>query len=355
MKDEVNKSLMNLSTEEANTRKSANKLNLAMTPVYVSTAYLFVILGIAVISAAELGRLESFGAVMLVMLRSLTYGQLLQLSLATIAEKTPFLKSLEETLSRYGDEKSHFGDIETVPQDSLKVKELSFEYTKNEPVLKNLNFTIKQGEKIGIVGPSGTGKTTLINLLLRLIKPTSGKIEIGDIDIRNFTLQSWSKFTSFVPQETDLISGTLLSNVEFFRTDLSSNEKMNALTAVRLDDLITPNKGYESYEISEDGGNLSGGQKQRISIARSLAGSPKLLILDEPTSALDSRSESLIRETLSDLPTDVTIIVATHRISTLSVCDRVMILDDGEMVAFDSLENLNITHSHYRDLLLQPE
>ena len=355
VKDEVNKRLMKLAMEEASTRKSANKLNLATTPVYVSTAYLFVILSLALISALELGQLESFGAVMLVMLRSLSYGQQLQLSLATTAEKTPFLESLEKTLNRYGKEKSNFGNIETVPHDALKVKDLSFEYTKNEPILKKLNFTINQGEKIGIVGPSGTGKTTLINLLLRLLEPTSGRIEVGDIDIKNFTLPSWSKFTSFVPQETGLISGTLLSNVEFFRTHLSTNEKRDALKAVQLDDLITPNIGYESFEISEDGDNLSGGQKQRVAIARSLAGEPKLLLLDEPTSALDNRSESLIRKTLSDFSDNVTIIVVTHRISTLSICDRVMILDDGELVAFDSLENLNITHSNYKDLLLQPE
>ena len=355
VKDEVNKSLMNVATEEANTRKSANRINLATTPVYVSTAYLFVILGLASISALELGQLESFGAVMLVMLRSLSYGQQLQLSLATTAEKTPFLKSLEETLNRYENEKSYFGNIETVPQEALKVKDLSFEYNENEPILKKLNFTINQGEKIGIVGPSGTGKTTLINLLLRLIEPTSGRIEIGNIDIKKFTLQSWSKFTSFVPQETDLISGTLISNIEFFRTHLLTNEKSDALKAVQLDDLTTSNIGHESFEISENGDNLSGGQKQRVSIARSLAGTPKLLLLDEPTSALDNRSESLIRETLSDLSDNVTIILVTHRISTLSICDRVMILDDGELVAFDSLDNLNITHSNYKDLLLQPE
>ncbi len=136
---------------------------------------------------------------------------------------------------------------------------------------------------------------------------------------------------------------------------MSNDEKRGALEAVQLDELLAPNMGYDSFAISEGGDNLSGGQKQRISIARSLAGNPKLLVLDEPTSALDNRSESLIRESLSDLSDSVTIIVVTHRISTLSICDRVMILDDGELVAFDSLENLNITHSNYRDLLVQPE
>ena len=355
VKDEVNKSLMKLATEEANVRKNANKINLATTPVYVSIAYLFVILALASISILELGQLESFGAVMLVMLRSLSYGQQLQLSLATTAEKTPFFNSLENTLTRYGNERSNFGNIEIIPKDSLKVKDLSFEYKENQPLLKKLNFSINPGEKIGIVGPSGAGKTTLINLLLRLIKPTSGKIEIGEINTKNFSLQSWTKFTSLVPQETDLMSGSLLSNIEFFRTHMSNDEKRDALEAVQLDELLAPNMGYESFAISEGGDNLSGGQKQRVSIARSLAGNPKLLVLDEPTSALDNRSESLIRESLSDLSDNVTIIVVTHRISTLSICDRVMILDDGELIAFDSLENLNITHSNYRDLLLQPE
>ena len=162
----------------------------------------------------------------------------------------------------------------------------------------------------------------------------------------------WSWKVTFVPQQAHLIGGTVSENIRFLRDDVSQQDIEDAAKLAHLhEDIMGWEDGYER-EVGEQGGRLSGGQQQRLIIARALVENPELLILDEPTSALDVRSESLIRETLDDLRETTTIIIIAHRLSTLGSCDRVMVIQDGELKAFDTPERLEQSSAFYREALV---
>ncbi len=204
---------------------------------------------------------------------------------------------------------------------------VSFGYQTYEPVLENINFTVKPGEMIGLVGESGAGKSTLINLAMRLYDVDQGKITIDGVDIRDIKMESLHSQIGVVLQETFLFSGTILQNIRFARQDASLAEVIQAAKAANAHDFIckTPD-GYNTY-VGEHGYNLSGGERQRISIARAILNNPRLLILDEATSALDTESEFLIQQALNRLVKGRTTFAIAHRLSTLRNADRLIVID----------------------------
>ncbi len=212
-------------------------------------------------------------------------------------------------------------------QGAFTFEDVSFGYHTYEPVLEDVNFTVKPGEMIGLVGASGTGKSTLINLIMRLYDVDQGRITVDGVDIRDIKSESLHSQIGVVLQETFLFSGSILDNIRFARQSASLTEVIQAAKAANAHDFIckTPD-GYNTY-VGEHGYNLSGGERQRIAIARAILNNPRLLILDEATSALDTESEFLIQQALNRLVQGRTTFAIAHRLSTLRNADRLVVID----------------------------
>ena len=210
---------------------------------------------------------------------------------------------------------------------AFEFKNVSFGYQTYEPVLENISFSVKPGEMIGLVGASGTGKSTLINLIMRLYDVDQGSITLDGVDLRDIKKESLHSQIGVVLQETFLFSGSILANIRYAKQDATLEEVIQAARAANAHDFIckTPD-GYNTY-VGEHGYNLSGGERQRIAIARAILNNPRILILDEATSALDTESEFLIQSALDRLIQGRTTFAIAHRLSTLRNADRLVVID----------------------------
>ena len=320
--------------------------------VYTGMAYLAVVMALGVVAAIDSADFTSVGAVMLVMLRSLSYGQNVQTAIASFNASLPFLGALDDELAGYRRAAlvDHGQPIGAVGP--LRLQDVSFEYTTDTPVLHGVSATIEPHEIVGIVGPSGSGKSTLVQLLLGLRSPTSGLVLADERDISVLSRSEWARKVTFVPQQAHLIAGTVSDNIRFLRDDVTQEQIEEAARLANLHDEVLGMAGGYDRQVGEHGSHLSGGQQQRLIIARALVEDPDVLILDEPTSSLDVRSESLIRATLDALRDRMTVIIIAHRLSTLDICDRLMVIQDGELKAFDTPENLEKDNEFYREALV---
>lgn len=223
-------------------------------------------------------------------------------------------------------------------QGDVTFKDVSFGYRSYETVLDKVNFEIKKGEMIGIVGASGTGKSTLINLVMHLYDVDDGELRIDGININDYRIENFHDQIGVVLQETFLFSDTILNNMRFAKPDATYEEIIRAAKMANAHDFIckTPN-GYNTY-VGEKGYNLSGGERQRIAIARAILNDPKILILDEATSSLDTESEYLIQKALQRLTAGRTTLAIAHRLSTLKDADRLIVID-GHNIAESGTHN----------------
>lgn len=222
-------------------------------------------------------------------------------------------------------------DARDLPEGPGKVafNKISFNYEDNNPLLQNLDVTFEAGKTTALVGPSGGGKSTIINLILRLYDPVEGSIEVDGFDLRHATFSSLRDKIAFVGQETFLFGNTLKKNISMGRENATDEEIIAAAKAANAHDFIQSLPQKYDTEVGENGGNLSGGQRQRIAIARAILRNSPILIMDEATSALDSESEFLVNEALQKLSRGRTTIVIAHRLSTILSADKIVVIKDG--------------------------
>ncbi|MBW4479570.1 MAG: ABC transporter ATP-binding protein/permease [Tolypothrix brevis GSE-NOS-MK-07-07A] len=236
-----------------------------------------------------------------------------------------------------------------LPDVSGKVEysHVSFAYKKGEPVINDISLLALPGEAIALVGASGAGKTTFVNLLPRFYDPEAGEILIDGVDIRDVTLDSLRRQIAIVPQETIMFSGTIAQNIAFGQDAFEMKDVEEAAKIANAHQFIKQlPEGYDTW-VGERGVNLSGGQRQRIAIARAVLRNPRILILDEATSALDSESEALVQEALERLMADRTVFIIAHRLSTVRRCDRILVLERGQIVESGTHEELLMLERRY--------
>ena len=252
-----------------------------------------------------------------------------------------------ERLNEILDEEAEIIDAENTislknPKGKIEFREMEFKYPNaTEAVLKDINFTLEPGETLAIVGRTGSGKTTLINLLLRLYDIERGEILIDNINIKDISLKDLRENIAYVPQDNFLFSSTIKENIGFaFDTELSDEEVFAAAKAAQVyDNIIEFPKGFDTI-LGERGVTLSGGQKQRVSIARALAKDAPILILDDSLSSVDTETEEKILNNLEKLTNKKTLIIISHRISTVQNADQIIVLDEGKIIEKGNHESL---------------
>ena len=242
--------------------------------------------------------------------------------------------------------------IKEVPDGSISFDHVSFAYnqTSEEPVLKDINLEIKSGETIGIIGGTGSAKSSLVNLISRLYDVTGGSVKVGGIDVRDYDLETLRDQVSVVLQKNVLFSGTILDNLRWGNKDATLEECQRACKMACADEFIEKMPQGYNTEIEQGGTNVSGGQRQRLCIARALLKKPKILILDDSTSAVDTATDAKIRKAFAEEIPGTTKLIIAQRISSVQGCDRIIVMDDGKVNGFGSHDELLKSNDIYREV-----
>ena len=239
----------------------------------------------------------------------------------------------------------------TVLKNGIDFENVEFEYVPNKPVLKNLNLHIAKNETLAIVGNSGGGKSTLVNLLPRFYDIKNGSIKFDGVDIREYSLDSLRENISMVFQDNFLYSGTIKDNIMMGNPTATVEELMSAIKSAHLEDMISELPDGLDTELGERGLTLSGGQRQRVAIARAMLRNAPIVILDEATSALDNESEAIVQKAMDNLMQNRTVFIIAHRLSTIKNADRIAVINEGELVELGTHEELmNIQDGQYKAL-----
>lgn len=341
--------------ELKDTSMSAEKIVILSSPVMQFTMYISIIViawfgaKLIITNLMQTGELMSFITyitlvLMSLMMLSMTFIQII----ISRAASSRIVEVLQEEVEIKDGE-----DVDLRVKDgSIEYRDVCFSYVKNNEnyVLKNINLKIKSGELIGILGGTGSAKTTLVQLIPRLYDVSKGELIVGKINVKNFSLKNLRKDVGIVLQKNVLFSGTIKENLLWGNVNATNEEIEEVCKVVQAHDFIMNfPEGYDTF-LEQGGTNLSGGQKQRLCIARALIANPKILILDDATSAIDTNTEAKIREGLKEKLKDTTVIIIAQRVSSVDRADKILILDEGEINAYDTPENLLVNNKIYQDL-----
>ena len=262
------------------------------------------------------------------------------------------VKRVTEVLNEKSDLKNPEAPVFEVPDGSVVFENVSFGYNKtaSEPVLKDINLSIRSGETIGIIGGTGSAKTSLINLISRLYDVDEGSVKVGGRDVREYDMSALRDKVSVVLQQNNIFSGTILDNLRWGKEDATEEECIKACQMACADEFIEKFPDRYETKIEQGGVNVSGGQRQRLCIARALLKNPKIIIFDDSTSAVDTATDAKIRKSMQEAIPGTTKFIISQRISSVEAADRIIVMDDGKISGFDTHEKLLETNEIYRDV-----
>lgn len=327
----------NLIRRSAEALKRMLLINRVVPIAFQTTGLLLLLVALGVSASIGPTSITVIGGTALLLLRGITYGQQLSTFQQTIARSTPFVGNVLSQLDEYAANRAESGSGPISAVESIELQGVGYDYVPGElPALDDVNLVLKDQGIVGLVGPSGSGKSTLAQLILRVREPTRGRILVNGAPANMLDIDQWRQLVSFVPQEAELIHGTVRENVGFFREWITDDDIVEALEAVGLTELVDSLPAGLDTSVGPTVRQLSGGQKQRIGIARALVGKPALFVLDEPTSALDDDSEAWVMASIQRLRSSCIVIVITHRASTREHCDTVINLSKGRVSAIES-------------------
>lgn len=351
--DKQNEQFEKENTEYTKLAQNASKISSMMN----SLNYVMINFGIVAIIAVG-GKQVDTGI--------LTQGQVVALYnymaqiLIELIKLTNLLLIIPKTIASAGRINEMFGVENSVKSGSqklesdkidLKFKDVCLKYTQDgNEALSNINFEIQTGQTLGIVGGTGSGKTSIINLIPRFYDTTSGKIEINDKDIKEYDVEDLRKNIGIVMQNKVLFSGTIKDNIEFGNRELDERELANALNIAQASEIIKNKENGLEEKVEENGRNFSGGQKQRLTISRAIAREPKILILDDSMSALDLLTDKKLRDELEKIKKDKILIIVSQRISTIKDLDKIIVVDNGKIVGQGKHEELLRTSEVYKEI-----
>lgn len=315
--------------------------------LFQSLIFILLLIGLAVIFAIGSHHEAALGAIILLLVRSARSGQQGLATYQGLSQSLPFIERIQEAERRYVESIPPAGTLPLQVVQTMAFEDVSYGYREGHMVLSDVSFEVTRGEVVGIIGPTGAGKSTLIQILLQLRPPQSGRYLVNGTPAAQYRREDWNQRVLYVPQEPRLLHATVAENISFDR-GLGREEVERAARLAHIhEEILSWENGYETL-VGPRADAVSGGQQQRLCLARALAGRPEVLVLDEPTSALDPKSEALIQESLQALKSELTLFIIAHRISTLDISDRVMVIDGGRLVAFDTLEQLREHNAYYR-------
>lgn len=326
---------------------STQLLNKLIPNLFQSLILIALVVGLGIVSAAGNVHTTALTTIILLLLRSARSGQQGLSNFQSLSQSLPFIERVQEAEERYLQSIPPPGSLPLGAVQSLGFQGVSYAYRPKQPVLSEISFEVDRGEVVGIIGPTGAGKSTLVQILLQLRQPQQGFYLVNGTPADQFVRADWQRLVAYVPQEPRLLHASVADNIRYFR-DLDDGAVEHAAQLAHIHNDITHwANGYDTL-VGPRADAVSGGQQQRLCLARALAARPEVLVLDEPTSALDPHSESLIQQSLMDLKQELTLFIIAHRMSTLDVCDRVMVIIDGKLVAFDTIDLLQRNNSYYR-------
>ncbi len=285
--------------------------------------------------------IASFAAIIYLTQKMFSFMQTLQSRLNSINQKIP---SLVNVLKYKNQARKHYestgGDKPFVFNYEINFENVSFKYNEQVRILEGLNFNIKKGQTIGLIGPSGAGKTTVVDIFLRFLNPIGGTIKVDGTELSEINLHAWRKHIGYVSQDMFLVNDTIENNIKFYDESFSHEEVIEAAKKAYIYDFIIEQPDKFDSLVGERGLQLSAGQRQRIVFARILLRKPKILVLDEATSALDNKSEAAIQKAVNELAGKITIFMIAHRLSTVTNTDKILVLDDGRIIEQGKPEEL---------------